>query len=296
MSEYGTDGGGGVGASAYPEELNEILKTNVTATATSPDGTIDPLPGNIKLYTMIPGNFDHKWEYDKADHPTERLGKEVNPNAATDKNTIPGLIDKTCSTLTIDKTFKIFAPPLSLKGEEPQEGNKDNDNPCDDYIKDRDPAFRILITQKFNQSKEVGKIQSVQSNLPEAFKENTFKFELNYLNITDNDFAALTTNCYPDDKILQNIHNEYNLRQTNSITENLKKLHFKLKGIPNMDLKTALDLGLEELNYTYSSEGGVCSISFGNSFAQPLSLDTLRAGFAYNQTQQRAPETPTTIR
>ena len=293
LSEYGTEGGGGVAAAAYPPELDEVLKANVTATTT--DGSVDPLPGNIKLYAMIPGFFDHKWEYNKAQHPTERLGKEVNPNAATDKNTIPGLIDKTCSTLTIDKTFKIFAPPLSLLGEEPPEGDKDNDNPCDDYIKNRDPAFRILVTQKFNQSKEVGKIQSVQSNLPDTFNQNTFKFELNYLNITDNDFAALSSTCDVDPAVLQRIHEEYNLRQTSSIIENRKKLSFKLKGIPNVDLRTALNLGLEELNYTYSSEGGVCSIAFGNSFAQTLSLDTLRAGFAYNQTQQRAPETPTTI-
>ena len=293
LSEYGTEGGGGLEASAYPPELNEIFKSNVAATTA--EGSVDPLPGNIRLYAMIPGKFKYKWEYNKAEHPTERLGKEVNPNAATDKNTIPGLIDKTCSTLTIDDTFKIFAPPLSLLGEEPEEGDKDNDNPCDDYIKNRIPAFRVLVTQKFNQSKELGKIQSVQSNLPNAFSQNTFKFQLNYLNITDNDFQALTSTCSPNQRILEQIHEEYNLRQTNSITENLKKLSFKLKGIPEIDLKTALLLGLEELNFTYSSDGGVCSISFGNSFAEPLSVETLRAGFAFNQTQQRAPETPTTI-
>lgn len=293
LSEYGTEGGGGVAAVAYPPELDEILKTNVTATTT--DGSVDPLPGNIKLYAMIPGKFDHKWAYNDADHPTERLGREMEPNQTTDKNTIPGLIDKTCSVLTIDGTFKIFAPPLSLLGFPPKEGDRDNDNPCDDYIKDRTPAFRILVTQKFNQAKDLIKIQSIQSNLPEAFKENTFKFQLNYLNITDNDFNVLTSRCYPDQRILKNIHDQYNLRQTNSITENRKKLSFKLKGIPNIDLETALLLGLEELNFTYSSDGGVCSISFGNSFAEPLSLETLRAGFAYNQSQQRAPETPTTI-
>lgn len=294
LSEYGTDGGGGVNASAYPPELSEIFKTDVTAKTT--DGSVDPLPGNIKLYAMIPGNFDHKWEYNKSDHPTERLGKEVTPNAATDKNTIPGLMDKTCSILTIDKTFKIYAPPLSLMADLPEEGNRDNNNPCDDYIKNRDPAFRILITQKFNQAKEVGKIQSLQSNLPNTFAQNTFKFQLNYLNITDNDFQALTSKCYPDPATLARIHEDYNLRQTASITENRKKLSFKLKGIPDINLKRALLLGLEELNFTYSSDGGVCSISFGNSFAEPLSVETLRAGFAYNQTQQRAPETSTTIR
>jgi len=294
ISEYGTDGGGGVGAAAYPQELNEVLKINAIATASN--RSVDPLPGNIKLYAMIPGKFDHKWDYNKSDHPTERLGKEVSPNAATDKNTIPGIIDKKCSVLTIDNSFKIFAPPLSLMGDTPKEGNKDNDNPCDDYIKNRDPAFRILVTQKFNQSKEVGKIQSVQSNLPNTFQENTLKFELNYLNITDNDFQALTSNCYPSAAYLKSIHEDYNLRQTSSLQENLKKLSFKLKGIPNIELRTALELGLEQLNFTYSSDGGVCSISFGNSFAERLSLETLRAGFAYNQSQQKAPETPTTIR
>ena len=67
----------------------------------------------------------------------------------------------------------------------------------------------------------------------------------------------------------------------------MNKISYKLKGIPKINLKTALELGLEQLNFTYSSDGGVCSISFGNSFAETLSLETLRAGFAYNQSQQK---------
>ena len=293
LAEYGTDGNGGVAASAYPPELNEILKTNVVATAN--EGEVNPLPGNIRLYAMIPGKFKYKWEYDKRDHPTERLGAETVTDTKTDKNTIPGLINKKCSVLTIDDTFKIYAPPLALQ-EKVKPGNLDNNNPCDNYIKDREAAFRILVTQKFNQPKEVIKVQNVQSNLGDAFKDDTFKFELNYLNITDNEFKVLTNSCYPDPKELLKIHNYYNYRQTNSITEKQKKLHYKLKGIPLIDLRKALDLGLEQLNYTYSSDGGVCSISFGNSFAQQLSMDMLRAGFAYNQTQQKSPETPSSIK
>jgi hypothetical protein len=61
-----------------------------------------------------------------------------------------------------------------------------------------------------------------------------------------------------------------------------------------MDLSKAIDLGLEELNFTYSADGGVCSIKFGNSFAKSPSIDLIRAQLAYNRGQTTR-EIPTTI-
>ena len=292
LAEYGAGGKGGVGASAIPASLNEALGIVQTAFAgTDPN----PLPGNIKIYSMIPGQFTYQWKYDEDEHPTERTAQELNPEIRNDRQNIPGLMSKKCSVLSVDKIFKIYAPPLSLLPE-PQEGNQKNENPCDDYVKDRTPAMKVLLTQNFTQKKELPKIQSLQSNISNVFGENTLKFELNYLNITNDDFEILNSTCNPDAGKLQQIHEEYNLRTTDSVKINLKKINYKLKGIPNIDLKRALELGLEQLNFTYSSDGGVCSIAFGNSFAIPPSLDIIRAGLAYNRTQTNPPETPTTIR
>jgi hypothetical protein len=220
---------------------------------------------------------------------------ELNPDIRLDRQNIPGLMDKKCSVLSIDKQFKIYAPPLSIQ-EEAEEGNKKNENPCDDYVKKRTPAMRVLITQNFTQKKELGKIQYLKSNIQNPFGEDTYKFELNYLNITNDDFEILDNKCAPDKTQLDKIHDEYNLRTTDQITDHLKKINYKLKGIPNIDLKKALELGLEGLNFTYSSDGGVCSMSFGNSFAVRPNLDVIRAGLAYNRTQIKPPETSTTIR
>jgi hypothetical protein len=292
LAEYGAGGKGGVGASAIPPGLTEILGVVETVTE---ENNPDPLPGNIKVFTMIPGVANFLWEYNSEDHPTERTAMEANPRIRNDRANIPGLMNKTCSVLTIDKYFKIYAPPLSLL-EEPEAGNLNNDNPCDDYIKNRTPAMRVLITQNFTQKKELGKIQYLKSNVSNPLGEDTYKFELNYLNITNNDFDILDVYCSPDQGALDKIHEEYNLRTTDSILTNLKKISYKLKGIPQLNLKKALELGLEQLNFTYSSDGGVCSLSFGNSFAVRPSVEVIRAGLAYNRTQTNPPETSTTIK
>ena len=292
LAEYGAGGKGGVGASAIPVGLSEILGVVETVTE---ENSPDPLPGNIKVFTMIPGNINYSWAYDAEDHPTERTAQELNPQIRTDAQNIPGLMSKECSVLTIDENFKIYAPPLSLL-REPEEGNQNNDNPCDDYLKDRTPAMRVLLTQNFTQKKELGKIQYLKSNIQDPLKDDTYKFELNYLNITNDDFDILDYKCTPDAATLDKIHEEYNLRTTDSIKTNLKKISYKLKGIPQLNLKKALELGLEELNFTYSSDGGVCSLSFGNSFAVRPSIEVIRAGLAYNRTQTNPPGTPTTIR
>lgn len=291
LAEYGAGGKGGVGASAIPAGLSEILGVVDTVTE---ENNPNPLPGNIKVFTMIPGVLDYAWEYNSKDHPTERTAQELNPQIRNDRQNIPGLMNKECSVLTIDKNFKIYAPPLSLLAE-PEEGNKDNDNPCDDYVKDRTPAIRVLVTQNFTQKKELGKIQYLQSNIKDPFKDETYKFELNYLNITNDDFEILDNTCSPNVSELKKIHEEYNVRTTDSVTTNLKKINYKLKGIPKIDLKKALELGLEQLNFTYGSDGGVCSISFGNSFSVRPSVEVIRAGLAYNRTQTNPPQTPTTI-
>jgi hypothetical protein len=292
LAEYGAGGKGGVGASAIPAGLTEILGVVETVTA---ENSLDPLPGNIKVFTMIPGNINYYWQYDNQDHPTERTAQELNPKIKTDKQNIPGIMNKKCSVLTIDNNFSIYAPPLSLL-EAPEEGDTKNENPCDDYIRDRTPAMRVLLSQNFTQKKELGKIQYLQSNIKNPLGEDTYKFELNYLNITNDDFDILDKKCTPDKPTLDKIHEEYNLRTTDSITTNLKKISYKLKGIPNLNLKTALELGLEELNFTYSSDGGVCSLSFGNSFAVRPSIEVIRAGLAYNRTQTNPPQTQTTIK
>ena len=292
LAEYGAGGKGGVGASAIPAGLSEILGVVDTVTE---ENNPNPLPGNIKVFTMIPGVLDYAWEYNSYDHPTERTAQELNPQIRNDRQNIPGLIDKTCSVLSIDDNFKIYAPPLSLLAD-PEEGNQDNDNPCDDYIKDRTPAIRVLVTQNFTQKKELGKIQNLQSNIKDPFKDETYKFELNYLNITNDDFQILDNTCIPSLTELKKIHEEYNVRATDSVTTKLKKISYKLKGIPKINLKTALELGLEQLNFTYGSDGGVCSLSFGNSFAVRPSVEVIRAGLAYNRTQTNPPQTSTTIK
>jgi hypothetical protein len=153
-----------------------------------------------------------------------------------------------------------------------------------------------LVTQNFTQKKELGKIQNVQSNIKNPFIDETYKFELNYLNITNDDFEILDNTCSPAVNELNKIHEEYNVRTTESVTTKLKKISYKLKGIPKINLKTALELGLEQLNFTYGSDGGVCSLSFGNSFAVRPSIEVIRAGLAYNRTQTNPPQTSTTIK
>ena len=225
LAEYGAGGKGGVGASAIPPGLSEILGVVDTVTE---ENNPNPLPGNIKVFTIIPGVLDYAWDYDSQDHPTERTAQELNPKIRSDRQNIPGLMNKKCSVLTIDKIFKIYAPPLSLLAE-PEEGNLDNDNPCDDYVKDRTPAIRVLVTQNFTQKKELGKIQNVQSNIKNPFIDETYKFELNYLNITNDDFEILDNTCSPAVNELNKIHEEYNVRTTESVTTKLKKISYKLK-------------------------------------------------------------------
>jgi hypothetical protein len=282
LKEYGNDGRGYVPTSAYPESIQEILKTNVSSVV-SPAGDI--LPGNIRIYTMIPqDSLNINWVWN-VEHPTEKLGKEIKENKQRkDPTTIPGLISKKTFKISIDDTFAIYAPPLSIQ-ENLKPGNQSDDNPCDDFVKDRKPAYRVILNQSYNVSKEIPKIQSVQENLPNVFSEDTMKFELNYLNITDSDFRVLGATCTPNNLVLKEIHNKFNVRQTSSVLERFKKIKYQLKGIPNIDLKTALDLGLDELNFSYAADGGVCNISFSNSYAKTPSLDAIRAGIAYNKIQ-----------
>jgi len=290
IKEYGNDGRGYISTSAYPESIQEILKTNAS-TIVSPQG--DPLPGNIRVYTMIPQkNLDISWYWDEQ-HPIEKIGKEIKENKdRSDPTSIPGLISKNSFKISISDVFDIYAPPLSIQ-KDFKPGNTSNEDPCDDYIKDRKPAYRIVLSQNYNKSKEIAKIQNVQENLPNVFQEDTLKFELNYLNITDSDFRALNSTCYPDSKLLRSIHEQYNVRQTSSVIEKFKKIKYQIKGIPELDFKKALDLGLDELNFSYSSDGGVCNISFSNSFAKTPSLDTIRAGIAYNKLQHYSSSSPT---
>ena len=289
LALYGSDGKPDVGNTVY-----EFLGIDKSVKLKESENA---LLGKTRVYAIVPGIFN--LTYEEAAHPTDKsidkLDKKVQQEqekVIEGKNVNLGLLDDTCLKLKVDNFLNIYCPPNSVPIGPPEKNEYENpEDPCDDFLKDRKPTYKVAISQNFNKEIYVPKaVFTINDSTIDPLKENTMKFDLNYYNITDEDFKVFTggrNGCQVDYGRIQAVHDRFNKALTFNQTKPQRKISFMLKGIPTFanTIREELDLGLESLNVNITNNGTETNISYSNSFAKTESLDVIKNKTMYNSSQ-----------
>lgn len=265
--------------------------------------------GKIKVFVVNTGKFEVSLKEPNdftttIDHPTDkkatqtkkvlrRIGGKYSPQTAI------GLLNNKCHKIDIGSSGTsfslptIYTPPHTFV---PKSTNKliekdvlrqtanrgDRATSCDIALNTenfRVPAYRVYVSQSFNQSVTLPKIQTgVYSDMtcPEGIRS----FDIVYTRITDDDFKTFTgTNgygCIPSYNHLTGIHQAY----TGNVFSNEDpddRLSVEIKGLPEIsDFKSELLLGLEGFNIQISDQGVNTNLEYGTKLARGISADLLK--------------------
>jgi len=289
LSLYGSDG--------KPDMANTVYEFLGIDKSVKLKEDADALLGKIRVYAIVPGSF--KIAFEESTHPTDKsidkLDKDKRQTQTKEiegQNIVLGLLDDKCLKITVDDFLNIYCPPNSIPLKKPKKNeNEDPENPCDDFLQDRKPTYKVAVTQNFSRDVYVPKaVYTINENSIDPLKENTMKFDLNYYNITDEDFKVFTggrNGCSVDRSRIQNIHDKFNKALTFNQTKPNTKISFMLKGIPAFanTIRQELELGLENLNVNITNNGTETNISYSNAFAKMESLDTVKNKYLYNTIQ-----------
>ena len=272
--------------------------------------------GKIKVFIVNTGDFKVKPAFsddfnDTTNHPTDktanqtkkmlrRIGGKYSPQTAI------GLLNNTCHAITIGESGAstknsssslvlptIYTPPHSLVPEtkdnlidkdvlKDTKSKGDQSTSCDSALKNekfRVPAYRVYVSQSFNQSVTLPKIQTgVHQNMDCLPKVRNF--DVTYTKVTDDDFKTFTGSngygCIPNIKYITGINNAY----TGNVFSNTNpddSLSLEIKGLPELQpYQKEILRGLENLSIQISDQGINTNLQYGTKMVKGISSDLLK--------------------
>ena len=257
--------------------------------------------GNIKVFIAYQGNLEIKpckqgWTK-TISHPTDELAaktrkvvKRIGGKFAPE--TPIGLLNNRCHTIEFGDNFlgKIITPPHTFipkdAGQErliEPNSQTSNGKPCDSVLNRetfRIPAYRVYVSQSFNQTVTLPKIQSgAYSNM--ECSPQVRSFEVNYLNLSDDDFFAFTGSgahygCIPNVYKINEIHSAYTGTSYSNLNVDYGVV-VQSKKVPEInDISSEIKRGLSNLEIQLSENGILSTITYNTKLIKSISSDLLK--------------------
>jgi hypothetical protein len=256
--------------------------------------------GEFKVYPAVSDDFEGTVSHptDKTANQTKkmlrRIGGKYSPQTAI------GLLNNKCHEIKIGESGKsnlvfptIYTPPHTLipknnkkliekdiLSETKNQGDKATS--CDVALKKenfRVPAYRVYVSQSFNQSVTLPKIQTgVNSDMECA--QNVRSFDVSYSKLTNDDFRTFTGSqgygCIPNLNYLTGIHTAYTGNVFSNATPD-DTLNLEIKGLPDIqDYEGEILKGLENLSIQISDQGINSNLQYGTKMIKGISPDLLK--------------------
>ena len=259
--------------------------------------------GEFKVFPAVSDDFEGTVSHptDKTANQTKkmlrRIGGKYSPQTAI------GLLNNKCHEIRIGESGAssasslvfptIYTPPHTLipknnkklieKDILSETKNKgDKATSCDVALKKEDfrvPAYRVYVSQSFNQSVTLPKIQTgVNSDMKCA--ENVRSFDVSYSKLTNDDFKTFTGSqgygCIPNLDYLTGIHTAYTGNVFSNATPD-DTLNLEIKGLPDVsDYAGEILKGLENLSIQISDQGINSNLQYGTKMIKGISPDLLK--------------------
>lgn len=267
--------------------------------------------GKIKVFVVNTGEFliNLKESDDFAkgqfidDHPTDKLATSTKKmlrrvGGKYSPQTAIGLLNNKCHKIIIgDENSSnlptIYTPPhtfvpksdskLIEKDILKQTQNQgDKATSCDVALTQeqfRVPAYRVYVSQSFNQSVTLPKIQSGAYSNMECAKD-VRSFDIVYTRFTNDDFKTFTGSngygCIPDTNYITGLHQAYT-GNVFSNTDPDDRLSLEIKGLPDINrYKEEILKGLEGMNIQITDQGVSTNLEYGTKIARGISADLLK--------------------
>jgi hypothetical protein len=257
--------------------------------------------GEFKVSPAEAGDFDQTTNHptDKTANQTKkmlrRIGGKYSPQTAI------GLLSNKCHEIKIGEsgggsslTFpSIYTPPHTLVpknssnlikkdvlSETKNQGDKATS--CDVALGQEEfrvPAYRVYVSQSFNQSVTLPKIQTgVNSDM--ACSPNVRSFDVSYSKLTNDDFKTFTGSqgygCIPNLNYLTGIHTAYTGNVFSNTTPD-DTLNLEIKGLPDIsDYQSEILRGLENISIQISDQGINSNLQYGTKMVKGISPDLLK--------------------
>jgi hypothetical protein len=203
-----------------------------------------------------------------------------------------GLLNNECHKIKIDDTLEIETPPHTfikegfqgqrqlIKKDVVSKG-KNNNDPCDkgasEEIKFRKPAYRVYVSQSFDQRVTLPRIQTgVSTGMNPS--NNVMKLNVLYNAFTDDDLFAFTGSgvnygCIPNIKYLTGLHEAYTSRVYSNEQED-ENLIVELKGLPEFEaLETEIKRGLNGFSIQLNEEGSRSTLQYNTVLIKNVSSE-----------------------
>ena len=270
------------------------------------DGAVKSgLLGKIKIFLTYPGVFEAKVTRNLA-HPTDRNIYEKQDYEKIAKRiggrngslTKIGLLNSKCAKIETKINGKkiipdIFTPPLTITTEK-SVGNKivddefdssKKDTPCDKALalsfdkKNRGPSYKVILSQNFNQTIVLPKIQTgVNSGI--TAPDEIMHFNVNYNSVTNDEFIAFTGytgyGCIPNLGYLEKINQLYS-QYTISNLQTDKSVKLEIKSLPKFKkYEEELKRGLDSFSLSLSEQGATSNLSYSTKAARKISDDIVK--------------------
>jgi len=186
-----------------------------------------------------------------------------------------GLQSSVCTRLDING-FKIYAPPHGFDTPSSTKvliPSLENYNPR---------GYRSILEYQKQVEVFVPKIEHmIQENI-EKFEKSFAKFDINLYQTPLDDLNLFyrkeldTQICSPSDKLLEKLHEEFNVNLTHNIGQPRRSIKISIAGISDEIGPDMITKGLESFNVNISSDGVTSNYVFGNRIMQPVPVDVTR--------------------
>jgi len=262
--------------------------------------------GNIKIFIVYPGNFtiNVNWQT-TVDHPIDKKATQTRNvkrrvGGKYGQDVFIGLIDNKCHYVDFnDNVLKGFHTPphtfvpkalneqlIDKQGNAQAGGAGGSKKICDKILSNsaevsfRKPAYRVFVTQSFDQEVTLPKIQTgVFSNMDNVTGVRSLEVEENIF--TDDDFFAFTGSglsygCIPNLNYLSGIHTAYtgNIYSDNTPQENLT---IEIKGFPDFtSLDEEIKKGFSSVSLQITDNGTSSVIEYNTKKIKSISKDLLK--------------------
>lgn len=294
-----------VGNNGHPPEslwIDTYVRTTQASGAMGKVKLFAVSTGKINVYPAFANEF-----VTTTNHPTD---KTVNQRGAkkllkriggkNSSETPIGLLNNKCHTIGISGiniSFNIpliYTPPhtfvpksqdnLIEKDALAQTENRGGDvtTSCDKVLSTesfRIPAYRVYVSQSFNQAVTLPKIQTgVYSNM--TCSGSVRSIDVLYTKLTDDDFKSFTGysgyGCIPNMSYLSGMHIAYTGNTFSNVDPD-HTLNLEIKGLPKInDYQAEVMKGLEGFNIQISDQGINTSLQYGTKTIKGISSDLLK--------------------
>jgi len=252
--------------------------------------------GGFKVTPSSPQQFESTVEHptDKTANQTKKMLRRVGGKYSSE--TAIGLLNNKCHKITIEDGKElpiIYTPPHTLVPKATKnliekdvlkqtESRGDKATSCDTALKSekfRVPAYRVYVSQSFNQSVTLPKIQTgVYTDMSCA--QGVRSLDVVYTKFTNDDFKSFTGSngygCIPNMKYLNDLHVAY----TGNVFSNIDpddSLSLEIKGLPRIsDYQSEILNGLENISIQITDQGVNTNLQYGTKLVKGISPDLLK--------------------